>query len=355
MSTKLLQRKSRKIGLPPGSIVYTGEKSIEKPRITLMDYREDRFEEREIDSVDECIQNIKSDSITWLNVDGLHEVDLIETIGSQLEIHPLILEDIVHIDQRPKLEDLGPYLFIVLRMISLDKESGDLDAEQVSFIVGSHYVISFQERKGDVFDGIRDRIRNSRGRIRRMGADYLAYCLMDAIVDQYFIILEVVGEGIESMEDEVLTNPTPNTIQHLHQIKRRLLFLRKSIWPLREIINVLERSESKLFQKRTLPYLRDLYDHSIQIIDMLETLRDMNSGMFDMYLSSISNRMNEVMKVLTIIATIFIPLTFIAGIYGMNFEYMPELKWRFGYFGIWGIIVCLAIVMVLFFRRKKWL
>ncbi|NQT27382.1 magnesium/cobalt transporter CorA, partial [candidate division KSB1 bacterium] len=305
--------------------------------------------------VDECIQNLKSGSVTWINIDGLHQVELIEKIGNQLDVHPLILEDIVHLDQRPKMEDLDTYLFIVLRMISMEKESSDLDAEQVSIIVGPHYVISFQEHQGDVFDGIRDRIRNVRGRIRRMGADYLAYSLMDAIVDQYFTILEVVGEEIESMEDEVMISPTPSTIQHLHQIKRRLLFLRKSIWPLREIINVLERSESKLFQKRTLPYLRDLYDHSIQIIDMLETLRDMNSGMFDMYLSSVSNRMNEVMKVLTIIATIFIPLTFIAGVYGMNYEYIPELKWRFGYLGFWIVVVCVATMMILFFKRKKWL
>lgn len=355
MSTRLLHRKSRKIGLPPGSLVYTGEKHLEKPCITVIDYNADHFEEHEAESVDACIQNFDKDSITWINIDGLHQVDLIRQIGNHFKIHPLILEDIVHMDQRPKLEDMDSYLFFVLKMIYVDHTSRDLTAEQVSLIVRPHIVVSFQEHRGDVFEGIRERIRTGKGRIRTMGSDYLAYSLMDAIVDEYFIILESVGDDIEAMEDEVMVSPAPETLQRLHQIKRRLLFLRKSIWPLREMISALERSESSLFQKKVHPFLRDLYDHTIQIIDMLETLRDMNTGMFDMYLSSVSNRMNEVMKVLTIIATIFIPLTFIAGIYGMNFEYIPELKWRLAYPAFWGVIVCVAVVMILFFKRKRWL
>lgn len=355
MKAKLLYRRSKKTGLPPGSLVFTGEKREEKPGITLLDYKEDRFEEMEIESVNEFFKYAKQDSVTWVNIDGLHQIDLIEQIGNYLEIHPLILEDIVHIDQRPKLEDMDAYLFIVLKMIYLDKESGELDAEQVSLIVGPRFVVSFQERPGDVFDSIRSRIRNSGGRIRRMGADYLAYTLIDAIVDEYFNILETVGDEIESIEDEVITSPSPATLQRLHQIKGRLLFLRKSVWPLREMISALERTETRLVHKQIHPFLRDLYDHSIQIIDMLETLRDMNAGMFDMYLSSLSNRMNEVMKVLTIIATIFIPLTFIAGIYGMNFEHFPELKWRLGYPAFWGVIVLIAFVMILFFKKRKWL
>jgi len=355
MKTQLFKRRPRKVGLPPGTLVFTGDQRVEKPRLTLIDYNEESIEEREIDSVDACIPFIKKDSVTWINVDGLHQVNIIKTLGDHLKIHPLIQEDIVHMDQRPKMEDMDAYLFMVLKMIMIDPSAKELESEQVSLIVGQRFVISFQERQGDVFEGIRERIRNTHGRIRRMEADYLAYSLLDAIVDQYFVILETVGDEIESMEDEVMENPTPNTLQHLHQLKRKMLFLRKSIWPMREMISALERSESKLIQKRVHPFLRDLYDHAIQIIDMLETLRDMNSGMFDMYLSSVSNRMNEVMKVLTIIATIFIPLTFIAGIYGMNFEHIPELKWRFGYAGFWIVTACIATIMVVFFKRKKWL
>lgn len=356
MTPKLLNRRTGKIGLPPGSLVFTGEKRFDLPRITVIGYNETRVEEQEAESVDAALSLLKDGGVTWINIDGLHQVDLIARIGDRLDIHPLILEDIVHLDQRPKFEDTGHYLYLVLKMIAVDpSDRAELISEQVSLIVGANYMISFQERPGDVFDGIRERIRQGKGRIRNMGTDYLAYCVLDSIVDQYFLILESVGDDIESLEDEVIRNPEPQTLQRLHQIKRSLLFLRKSIWPLREMLNRLERSESELFQEELHPFLRDLYDHIIQIVDMLETLRDMNTGMFDMYLSSISNRMNEVMKVLTVIATVFIPVTFIAGIYGMNFEYMPELKWRFGYLGVWCVFVCIVLAMILFFKKKKWL
>ena len=351
---RLYSRKAKSIGHPPGSLVYSGEKKMEKPRIRIFDFDESQLREEEFDHIEECFPLRDLPTVSWINVDGLHEVELIESLGKYFHIHPLVLEDIVHTDQRPKFEDLGDYLFIVMKMIYHTGDTDGMESEQISFLVGSNFVITFQERVGDVFEDVRDRIRKSRGRVRRMGADYLAYSLLDALVDRYFDVIEKAGDRIEAMEDEVMLNPAPSTLQRLYHIKRELLFLRRSIWPLREVVNGLTKGESSLIQEGTYPFIRDLYDHTIQIIDMLETMRDMNSGMFDMYLSSVSNRMNEVMKVLTIIATIFIPLTFIAGIYGMNFEFIPELKWRWGYFGVWGLMIAIFSGMIYYFRRKKW-
>jgi magnesium transporter len=270
-------------------------------------------------------------------------------------LHPLVVEDIVHTGQRPKIEDYGEHIYIVFTMLTYDEDQREIRGEQVSLILSEHFVLSLQERRGDIFDLIRERIRNAKGRIRKMGTDYLAYALVDAVVDQYFIILEKVGEGIEELEDSLTRNAEPETMQDIHRLKREMLFLRKSIWPLRECISGLEKSESAIIKKATLKYLRDVYDHTIQIIDTAETFRDMLSGMHDTYLTNISNRMNEIMKVLTIIATIFIPLTFIAGIYGMNFKFIPELDWRWGYFAVWGVVVVIAVLMIAFFRRKRWL
>jgi len=257
--------------------------------------------------------------------------------------------------QRPKMEDFGDYLFIVLKMLHYDEEEDETKTEQVSLILSSKFVISFQENEGDVFDSVRDRIRSDRGRIRKMGVDYLAYSLIDAIVDNYFMVLEKIGEKIEDIEDEMVKNPTPEVLHTIHRLKRELIFLRKSVWPLREVISRLERWESPLIDKSIDIYLRDVYDHTIQVIDALETFRDMLSGMLDIYLSSVSNRMNEVMKVLTIIATIFIPLTLVAGIYGMNFKYMPELDWFWGYPMVYMIMLAIGVVMLIYFRKKKWL
>ena len=293
--------------------------------------------------------------MTWINIDGIHEVNIIEKIGKHFDLHPLIMEDIVNTEQRPKMEDFGHYVYVVLRMLYFDEEAHEVKGEQVSLILGENFVISFQEKEGDIFNPIRERIRNNKGRIRKMGADYLAYSLLDTIVDNYFTILEKLGDRIEEMEERLVSDPRPETLQEIHKLKREMIFLRKSVWPLREVINGLERGESSLVHKASRIYLRDVYDHTIQVIDTVETFRDMLSGMHDTYLSSISNRMNEIMKVLTIIATIFIPLTFIAGIYGMNFKFMPELEWRWAYFIVWLVIVIVAISMIFFFRRKKWL
>ncbi|HEX7401161.1 MAG TPA: magnesium/cobalt transporter CorA [candidate division Zixibacteria bacterium] len=353
--SKLIKKRSKKSGLPPGTLVHIGEKKTDRVKITILDYDELQFEEKEAKTIEECFPFKDKPTTTWINMDGLHQVDITEKLGKHFDIHPLVLEDILNTEQRPKIEDFDDYLFIVLKMLYLDGKEDEIKVEQISMILGPNFVISFQEREGDVFDPLRGRIKEGKSRIRKMGSDYLAYALADAIVDNYFTVLEKLGEKIENVEDELIGNPTPETLQTLHDLKREMIFLRKSVWPLREVISRCEREETPLIKDTTRIYLRDVYDHTIQVIDSVETFRDMLSGMLDIYLSSISNRMNQVMKVLTIIATIFIPLTFLAGVYGMNFENMPELKWRVGYFMVLGIMVIIAVFMLFNFRKRKWL
>ncbi len=326
----------------------TKEKEV---KITVIDYDENQSKEKEIANIKECFPFKETPTVTWINIDGIAP-SIIETLGSHFELHPLILEDITT-SQRPKIEESENYIFIIVKM--LHEEDSELQIEQVSIILGPTFVISFQEGEGDIFDGIRERITHKKGRIRSRGADYLAYSLVDAIVDNYFVLLEHVGEKIEDLEEELVGDPSPKTLHRIHALKREILFLRKSVWPLREVISRLERIESSLIQESTEIYFRDVYEHTIQVIDTVETHRDMLSGMLDIYLSSVSNKMNEVMKVLTIFASIFIPLTFIAGIYGMNFQYMPELAWRWGYYVVllgMGIVIA---VMLVYFWRKDWL
>jgi magnesium transporter len=324
-------------------------------RISVTDYDETQFEQEVVKTVEECFPFKDKPTVTWINIDGLHDVKVIEKLGHYFGLHPLLLEDILNTEQRPKMEDFGDYIFLVVKMLNYDDKTEQIEAEQVSLILGPNWVISFQEREGDVFDPLRDRLRKGKGRIRKMGADYLAYALVDAIVDHYFIILEEFGEKIEDTETELATNPTRETLQAIRTTKKEMIFLRKSVWPLRELVSGLERGESPLIHESTGVYLRDVYDHTVQVIDTVESFRDMISGMLDIYLSSISNRMNEVMKVLTIFAAIFIPLTFVAGIYGMNFEFMPELRWHFGYFGVLIGMASVAGGMLVYFRRKRWL
>ncbi|MBU0567414.1 magnesium/cobalt transporter CorA [bacterium] len=352
--SRFIKKRSKKAGLPPGSLVHIGERKTEKTRITIIDYDRVQLQEEEAGSIEECFSFKDKPTVSWINIDGLHQIEIIEKMGRHFNLHSLVLEDIVNTGQRPKMEDFEDYIFIVLKMLYYDQKGG-IKTEQVSLILGPNFVISFQEQEGDVFNPIRERIRKAKGRIRKMGADYLAYALMDTIVDNYFIILERLGEEIEDMEEELLTNPTTETLQKIHFLKREMILLRKSTWPLRELINGLERTESPLIQESTDVYLRDVYDHTIQVIDTVETFRDMISGMLDIYLSSISNKMNEVMKVLTIIATIFIPLTFLAGVYGMNFRYMPELEWHGGYFVVLLVMAAVGMSMVIYFRKKRWL
>lgn len=353
---KLIKKRSQKAGLPPGTLVYIGEQKVERARITILDYDEARFEEKEAKTIEECFPFKDRPTVTWINIDGLHEVDIIEKLGKHFGLHPLLLEDIVNTDQRPKMEDYGDYIFLVLKMLyHRDEDDAEIEAEQVSLILGPNFVISLQEREGDVFGPVRDRIRKSKGRIRKAGPDYLAYALLDAVVDNYFAVLERVGEKIEDAEQELTANPTPKILQFIRKLKRGMIFLRKSVWPLREVASGLEQCESPLIHESTSMYLRDVYDHTIQVIDTVESYRDTISGMLDIYLSSISNKMNEVMKVLTIFASIFIPLTFIAGIYGMNFANMPELQWRYGYFVVWGVMALVALLLLAFFKKRRWL
>jgi magnesium transporter len=353
---RFFKKVSKTIGLSPGALVHIGKKKIEKARIRLIDYDEAQLQEKEPKTVEECFPFKDLPTVTWVNIDGLHDIRIMEKIGKHFGLHPLVLEDILNTEQRPKIEDFDDHIFVVLKMLYYDETDGEIRAEQISVILGSNFVLSFQERVGDIFNPLRERIRGAKGRVRKMGPDYLAYNLLDAIVDNYFAVLEKLGEQIEGMEEELVSNPTPDTLQRIHNLKREMIFLRKSVWPLREVVSRLERGESELIKDSTGIYLRDVYDHTIQVIDTIETYRDMLSGMLDIYLSSISNRMNQVMKVLTIIATIFIPLTFVAGIYGMNFEYMPELKWHWFYpKAFWLVMLGVAAMMLVYFRRKRWL
>jgi magnesium transporter len=353
--SRLIKKRSKKTGLPPGSLVHIGDKRSEKLKITIFDYDEGQVQEKELQAMQDCFVFKDKPTVTWIDVDRIDDVKTVEGLGECYGLHPLVLEDIMNTDQRPKIEDYGDYVFIVLKMLRYQEQSGQTEPEQISLILGQNFVFSFQEGKaGDVFGHIRDRIRNGKGRIRKMRADYLVYSLIDAVVDNYFVILEKLGERVEFLEEELVVQPAPGTLKEIHSLKREMIFLRKAVWPLREVIGVLERGESPLIRESTRIYLRDVYDHTIQVIDTIETIRDMVSGMLDIYLSSISNRLNAVMKVLTIIATVFMPLTFIAGLYGMNFKHMPELEWKYGYYLIWFIMASIGAGMYLYFRRKKW-
>ena len=351
---------SKKAGLPPGTPVYIGEKREEKINITVVDYDKDTYSSTSVDDIESCLPLKGSPTTTWINVDGLHNASLIEKICNCFDVHPLAIEDILHTTQRPKMDVYDNFIFLVVRMKTFNTETKEIMTEQVSFVLNDHYLITFQETPVDTFDPVRERIKKSKGRIRKMGTDYLMYALIDSIVDNYFSVLEKVGEEIEAIEEELVTNPVPHTLHRIYGLKREMILLRKSIWPLRELISSLQREELPQITESISIYLKDLYDHTIQIVDTVETFRDMISGMLDIYLSSMSNRMNEVMKILTLFAAIFIPLTFIAGIYGMNFNSeksplnMPELGWYYGYPFALGLMAVIGIGMFIFFKTRKW-
>ena len=320
-----------------------------------MNYDRAELLEKELEYIEDSFPYKDTPPVTWINVDGLHDVERIEKFGSHFGIHPLTLEDIVNTGHRPKSEDFENYEYIVLKMLTYDEDLDQISAEQVSLILGPHYLISFQEIEGDVFEYVRERIRKGKGRIRSLGCDYLAYALIDAIVDHYFLVLEKIGDKIELLEVDLLDNAEEKILQSIHHLKQEMIFFRKQVWPLRDILATLMKEGHSFFQETAQPYIRDLYDHTVQIMDTIESFRDVLSGLQDLYLSTVSNRMNEVMKVLTIMATIFIPLSFIAGIYGMNFEYMPELKWPWAYPALWGILITLSVGMLACFKKKGWL
>jgi magnesium transporter len=347
---------------------HTSEKIPEKPKITIIDYDEQHYHEAEAKDVEECFRFKNQPTVTWINIDGLHQMDVLEKLGACYGIHPLVLEDILT-DQRPKIEDYDDYIFIVLKMLYYEEKddelAGDeededdlgdtnLDYDQVSMILGPNFIISFKEKEVDVFNPLRDRLRTAKGKIRKQGADYLAYSMIDSIVDHYFVIMEKLGDRFEELEDLVVSDPEPGILPTIYNLKRDMLFLRKSVWPLREAISKMQRTDSPLVSEATKIYLRDVYDHTIQVIENVETFRDMSASLLETYLSSLSNKLNEVIKLLTIISTIFIPLTFLAGLYGMNFDNMPELRSPWGYPAVLIVMLLVVVVMMIYFRKKEW-
>ncbi len=348
-----MRARNENIGAPPGTLTYTGEERNERIRITLIEYNETEYIEKEFFDLSECLSNVKPNMVKWINVDGLHKIEVIETLGKHYGIHPLTMEDIVHVDQRPKFEEYDNYVFTVMKMISYTEE---VESEQLAILLLENTVLSFQEiQGGDAFDIIRTRLRQAKGRIRKLGADYLAYALMDAVVDCYFMAIEKIGDKIEIIEEDIIDNNDKKSLMELYDLKREMIFLRKQVWPMRDMINNMIRSETKLINASSDIYLRDLNDHVTRIIDTVETYRDLLSGIMDIYLSTNANRMNEVMKVLTIMSSIFIPVTFIVGVYGMNFDNMPELKSQNGYYIVWAIMLVIIFGLMIYFKRKKWL
>ncbi len=356
-----VKKRSVKAGLPPGTLVHIGEKKRDDVRMTLIEYDLTQCSEREVTSVAASAVRRKSrpgrpsKTMSWLNISGVHRLDLIEQVGKAFNLHPLMLEDIVNTDQRPKLDDYGDYLYVVLKMVYVGAGPQDIHVEQVSLIQGRNSVLSFQENGADVFGPVRNRLKTGGGRTRTLGADYLMYALIDAIVDHYFAILELLGERIEKLENAVVADPRPALLRDIHDLKREMLMLRRCVWPVREVISGLQRAESQLITDDTKTYLRDVYDHAVQVVETLEIFREMVTEILDVYLSGISNRMTGVMTALTIIATIFMPLTFIVGVYGMNFKYMPELEWRWGYPMVLAGMAAVAAGMLVYIKKRKWL
>lgn len=350
------RNRARKSGLPPGTLVHIGERKADEARIALIDYGPEELTFSALGSATEAAACRKTPSVSWINVTGLHDTKLLEEIGREFEIHPLLLEDIANTDQRPKLDPGDKQIYLVAKMLKvLKNDRADVDVEQVSFILGPNYLLTFQEKEGDVFEPVRERIRQSKGRIRKSGPDYLAYALLDVMIDNYFIVLESLSEEIDELEERILQSSNPEIPLRVHRLRQTLLLMRKAAWPLREIIAALLRDESPLVKASTLPFLRDLHDHAIYILDTLEFSRDRLSGLLEIHFSNLNSRMSEVMKVLTIIATLFIPLTFLTSLYGMNFERMPELHWRWGYPLLLAVMFLLGTGMLIYFRRKKWL
>ena len=355
MKLKMYAKGGSKVGLAPGALVHVGEKKVEKVRIKVVIYNSEKIVEKELNNVEECL-SFKDQLGTnlWMNVDGLDKIEVIEKLGSYFDIHPLTLEDVLNTGQRPKMEDYESYVYTVLKMILLNTEKKDIVIDQVSIIFGYNYILSFMEKGENIFDPLKERLKNPASRLRKNGVDYLAYGLIDSIIDNYFLILEHFGEEIEDLEEELIIHPTPETLKTIQKYKRDMIILRKSVWPLRELINCMQQIESEIIKDTTRIYLRDVYDHTIRVIESVEDFRDILSSMVDIYLSSVSNKMNDIMKVLTVIATIFIPLTFIAGVYGMNFDNMPELHWSWGYPAVMLFMTLIGITMFIYFKKKRW-
>jgi magnesium transporter len=351
-----LRTRVQKSGQSPGTAMYTGDEVDGLPTITVVNYHDGNVQKKIGHRLKECLFPEGTKGITWINVEGLKDADLIKEVAAQYSLHPLTVEDILNVEQRPKVEEFDEYYFVVLRMLASPSDEDNFSVEQISIVFGQNFVLSFQEKGFHLFDIIRDRIAMSSGqRLRQNGSDYLAYRLIDVVVDKYFIVLEKLSEKIESTEEEIMANPSTENAHQLYYLKHQILTARKAIWPMREAISHLLQCDNELISSYTRVYLRDVYDHIVQAIDAMEGFRDVLSSMMDIYLTSLTNRMNEIMKVLTIIATIFIPITFIASVYGMNFDYMPELHYHWGYYTVLGVMFCVVSTMLIFFRCKKWL
>ncbi|HNX48080.1 MAG TPA: magnesium/cobalt transporter CorA [Methanomassiliicoccales archaeon] len=346
---------SKKTGMPPGSVIYVGDGSPSPTEVSVIDYTEADVLEKKGITFDECMMMRDNPSITWINFSGLADVEQIKKVGDIFGLHPLVMEDILHMGQRPKLELYDKYVYLVVKMIYRGDNGKEVTYEQLSIVMGKNYVLTFQEREGDVFNSIRERVKGNKGRLRKSGADYLVYSLLDAVVDNYFPALEKIGDLVEDIEERLSDNPEQDVLSDIYRLKREVLFLRKSIWPIREVVAAMMRQDIEIVSPNTNTYLRDVYDHSIQVMDVVETYTDMLSELTDVYMSTVSNRMNEIMKTLTIIATIFIPLTFIVGLYGMNFKYMPELTNELAYPVVLVGMAIVSGIMLVYFRRKGWL
>jgi len=360
--SKLIKKKSEKsktladtVGLRPGELVHIGEKKVEDVRIDLWEYDQDNILESKDVTIEECLESKVKSNVSWVNIIGIHDANIIKKFGDMFGLHALHQANIMNTELRPTIEISDGYIFLLLKMPHFNNDKGKVELEQISLIIAQHHVITFQENEEDFFENIRKRLRDNVGTIRKKPSDYLGYALLDAIIDSYFLVLEKISDISENLEEELLSNPNPNTLQALQLLKRQMILLRRSVWPSREVLDSLQRSQSALIHEETKTYLRDSYNHLVQVIDTIEGLRDVIGGMLDTYLSSLSNKMNEVMKTLTVIASIFIPITFIAGIYGTNFEYIPELSWKWSYFVMLGIMVIIVGVMIGWFKKRKWI
>jgi magnesium transporter len=348
------KKSSSKAGLPPGALVHIGKHKNSKISIDIIEFDEKNYQEFIAENVEDSFKFKDTEKVAWINVNGLNDVDAIAKIGAHFQLHPLLLEDVLNTNHRPKMEEFEDSIFITLKMLGVSKNNDAIISEQVSFVLTRNWVISFQELKGDIFDGLRERIKEAKGNVRYKGVDYLLYRLIDTIVDNYFFVTEYLSEKIEVLEEKVLIHPERDTLVEIQRLKKQLIDLRKVVSPLRDTIGTLHK-DTDLIKEETRRYLRDVYEHIIQVNESIDSQRDLLASIMDLYLSGVSNKMNQVMQLLTIISTIFIPLTFIAGIYGMNFAFMPELQYKYGYFIVWGIMLIIFALMIYFFRRKKWL
>lgn len=352
--SRLTKKHSKKQGSPPGSLIYIGERDNSEQKITVVSYNQDNLFEKKETSLGEAITHISKKSVTWINVSGIHEPKVIETLGHRFNWSPLVMEDILNTGQRPKCDDYKDYLYLVLRFFH-KCDNLKIDDQQFSLVLGTNYVITFMESTDEILDPVRVRIRRNGSRMRYQGVDYLAYAIIDTIVDSTFTTLEKIDDEVEKLENELFTNPSPKTIFNIQRFRKEIALLRKNLWPMREAISGLERKENALVTDNTRYFLRDVHDHLVLMIETIEGFRDVLAGMIDIYLSTINLKMNEIMKVLTIMTTLFVPLTFIASIYGMNFEIMPELHNPYGYPIVLGVMAAVAMSMLYFFHRKKWI